>query len=235
MFSLLLTLTGYRMVEIVDRGDARDTQITYITAKAVRMEFPSTETAVILRLDKEGVKAYMLDLKEKTYTDISSMASSFSTVYMAMFVKCDESGKKCRVDRSVIKPTDEYKTINGHRARKVVYYMKNLKELFTSMGQSIPDSVENWFVKDWKDLYRAEMLRTKFLSDFSRRTFSSPEARVILKDLDTFLMGILKKYGAPIVTVSPGMGNLVKVTRVSVKRVKVPEDKFRVPEGFGRK
>jgi len=235
MLSLLLTLTGYELLEIVDRGDTRDTQITYITAKAVRMEFPSTGTAVILRLDKEGVKAYMLDLKERTYTDISSMASSFGTVYMAMFVKCDEGGKKCRVDRSVIRPTDEYKTIRGHRARKVVYYLRNLKDLFTSMGQSIPDSVENWFVKDWKDLYRAEVLRTKFLSDFTRRTFNSPEAKVILKDLDTFLMGILKKYGAPIVTVSPGMGNLVKVTRVSVKRVKVSEDKFRVPEGFGRK
>ncbi len=222
------------MVEVVERGEERDTQITYITEKALRIEFPKTGTVVILRVKGKGIEAHTLNLRDKTYTDISSMASTFGTAYLALFVRCDNGGRKCEVDRSVLKPTDEYRTINGHRARKVIYYLRNLKGLLATMGQAMPDSVEGWLVKDWKALYRAEMVRLNFLNEFTKRTLNSPESRAILTDLTPFLKGILKKYGAPIVTFTPFGGSLTKVTRVSVKRLEIPSEKFRVPEGFRR-
>ena len=223
------------MVEVADRGGRRDTQITYITSRALRLEFPSSGTVVVMRIEGDRVEAHMLNLKDSTYTDLSPMAASFGTVYLAMFVKCEDGGKGCKIDSSVIKVTDEYRNINGHRARKVIYYTRNLKNLFSSMGQALPDSIASWFVKDWRALYRAEVVRTEFLSEFTIRSLNDPQARALIRKLTPFLKGILKRYGAPIITMSPVMGQVVEVTRVSVRRVSVGEKLFRIPEGFRKR
>ncbi len=235
MFVLLSALTGYKIVEVAKRDEGRDTQITYITRRAIRMEFPTNGSAVIMRITKGGVKAYMLNLKDSTYTDLSPMAASFSTVYLAMFVRCKDNGKDCRIDSSVIRATDEYRKINGHRARKVIYYLRNLKGLLTSMGPALPDSIASWFVKDWKALYRAEVMRTDFLSEFTINAINDPQARSLVRRLNPFLKRLLKKYGAPIVTVSPFMGQVVEVTRISVRKTSMGESLFKVPEGFRKR
>ncbi len=235
MLVLLTALTGYRIVEVADRGGRIDTQVTYITRRALRVEFPSNGIALVMRVEKGGIKADLLNLKDSTYTDLSAMAATFGAAYLAMFVKCESNGENCEVDTSVVKATDEYKRINGRRARKVIYYMRNLGGFFASTGQPMPDSIASWFVKDWRTLYRAEVMRTEFLSEFTIKAINDPQARALVRKVTPFLKRVLKRYGAPIVTVTPTMGKITKVTRISAKKVSVSEDRFKVPEGFRRK
>jgi len=212
-----------------------DTQITYVSLEGVRMDFPAKRTSLILTLEDGKPKAYMLNHDERTYSDLSSMASTLGSMYFAMFVRCESGGGNCDVDTSAIKPTDEYKVINGRRARKVIYYTRNLKYLLGANAQAIPDSIENWFVRDWRPLVMAEMTRMRFLSEYSSRALNSPEVKGILRRLEDYLSGVFSKYGAPISTVSPFMGRVLRTTRFYAARADIPEDKFGIPEGYRRK
>ncbi|NPB03265.1 MAG: hypothetical protein GXO39_02475 [Thermotogae bacterium] len=226
MFVLLTAVIGYRMVEVVKDGERTDTQITYISRKGVRMYFKSGGEA-IMTIQGDKMKAYILDTRRKTYMDMSSMASGFVGIYLSLFMRC-RGAENCSLDRNVIKPTNEYRIIDGRRARKVIYYTKNLKSLigFTNL----PDSIESWFVKDWKDLVTAEKTRLEFFYRLVKLN-DNPQPE-LLDELYEYLKSVFDRYGAPISTISPFMGRILYSRRITVKRLEIPDSLYQIPKGY---
>lgn len=221
------------MVEVVEMAGQVDTLLTYITPDAMRVESKNQPFVRIVRVKGEKVEIFTLDERDRTYSDMSQMASMMSAMALSVFIRCD--GENCQVDTTVLRPTDEYKRIRGFRARKVFVYLGNLKRTAGGMAADIPDSVENWFVKDWKSLRAADSLRLVLMIRIARLTLTDPKAGEILNDLEVYLNSNLRRYGAPVISTTFMPNGLVKATRVEVKRENLKESLFSLPEGYRKR
>ncbi len=181
-------------------------------------------TTTIQKLSKKGVEIYSIDHGKKTYIDFSQTPEFIIISFMSAFINCDRQTGKCSLNKDAIKPTDEYKTINGYKARKVLIRTSDLHPGFGSA------EMVTWFTKENKNLVKAEMMKTEILLKSAMKTEFGKNNPKLIKELEKFLRENIKRYGAPIKWEMP-TGEVI-ITSVKAKDIKT--NIFDIPNGYKR-
>ena len=194
-------------------------EVVYITEDAIRME--NKDGITIIKVEGDSAVFLRIFPDRKQY-----MVLSPRWLVMGMFwtfVECDTQGTECHVDTTVVQPTNEYQTIRGYRARKVIVQMKMMGMLKMPATQ--------WMTKDWEALREAmrayrEVLRKVFLTE--------ERSGKLIGDVLDYMDEIAEKYGEVIHSEVTMMGGNSVTEVVAVDHVRVSRDLFRVPSGYQR-
>jgi len=130
------------------------------------------------------------------------------------------------VDRSSFKPTEEFKTIRGFKARKVI--------VRTHFGHGEKEIIQ-WFTKEWKELVAANRLENRFYINFIKAVMKEKnltEENLPVKEIEEFLDKLTQKYGGVIRTEQKALLFDTYRDIVSVKRGEIPEYIYKLPEGY---
>lgn len=191
-------------------------QTIYVSEKAVRIE--NKDGITILKLEGDSAVLYRLMPQQKQYMTLSP-----SWLVMGMFgsfMKCDDQ-TGCQVDTTTIKPTDEYETINGYKARKVNVTVR-------MMGMMEVPGVQ-WMTKDWKELIQAMKL---YMQVFKKALLSSSRRDKMLKDLFDYFDRVAEKYGQTVKSETQIFGRTSVTETVAVKQITVSSDLFKIPPDY---
>ncbi len=193
----------------------------YLTEDAIIVE--TEKDFFIQKVENGKPKLYRVLKKSKTYIDASDNAVVILTTIP--FLDCKE--QKCKLKKDVLKPTDEYKEIRGYRARKIL-----VESPISIQGHG---AVIQWYTKDWKELVEANRTENRFYVNFIKAVMKErglTEENIPLKELETFLEEIAQKYGGVIRT-EQKFGRFHPFSEIlSVERGEIPEEIYRLPEGY---
>ncbi len=179
-------------------------------------------TTTIQKIDKSGVHIYSIDHSKKTYIDFSETPEFIIISFMSTFINCDRQTGKCDLNKEAFKPTNEFRKINGYKARKVIIKTPGMHPGFDGM------EMITWFTKENKDLVGAEKMKTDIMMNAVSRTEFGKNNPKLVKDLGKFLNDNIKKYGAPIKWEMPGG----EVVITSVKKKDINKNMFELPKGY---
>ncbi len=195
-------------------------EVVYITEDAIRIE--NKDGITIIKVEGDSAVFLRLFPDRKQY-----MMLSPQWLVMGMFwtfVECDTQGTECHVDTTVVQPTDEYQTIRGYRAHKVIVYMKMMGRMRVPATQ--------WMVRDWEALTEAMRQYRQVL----RKVFASAgRSKELIKEVLDYMDGIARAYGEAIRTETRLFGGQSVANVVAVERTRVAGELFRVPANYQEK
>ncbi len=180
------------------------------------------KTSTIQRISKGKVEIYSIDHQKGTYIDFSSTPEFIIIGFMSAFIKCDRQTGECHINKNAFKPTNEFKNINGYKARKIIIKTQGMHPGMDNIEMA------TWFTKDNKNLVNAERLRTDLMIKSAESTEFGKNNSKLIKELKVFLNNNIKKYGAPIKWEMPSG----EVTIISVKSEDIKSSVFEVPKNY---
>ncbi len=170
---------------------------------------------MLIHFKKGKVFFYSPNDQEKNYTE--DVLPGDTAVLESLGPLACDGIRECRLK---VEPTDEWKELNGWKARKVVLKAVSNQGAFTT---------NRWYTRDSKLLLEAERLHMgNLITAVGSRLENLPSLKGILNALGN----ILRDYGAPVMEeYSDGVDTTREVVK-SVRKVDLPESFFHVPEGY---
>ncbi|NPB06175.1 MAG: hypothetical protein GXO03_01070, partial [Aquificae bacterium] len=101
-------------------------------------------------------KLYRIRKSDRVYVDVSDAAPRI--LETIPFLSC--KNRVCKLVPDAVVPTDEWRTIRGYKARKVIvkppYHKADELELY------------QWYTKEWEELVEANRVENAFYANFLR-------------------------------------------------------------------
>lgn len=208
--------------EMPGLGSGTQHHTFYTRPDAVRIEHGDGQV-VIIRLRGKQMSAYMVNTKERTYSDANQMLPMIAMGAM-FFVECNEQGGCKERPNLVTSAGNETRVISGFKTRKA--QMNVPADMM--MGSGTKPIV--WMTKDSKALAAEERARmtlfARGLASTGMPVNNMPE--LVQSSYDK----IAAKFGVPVETVMD-MGMMKSTTRiVSIEEKQLGNELFEVPKGY---
>ena len=206
---------GYEREEIEEES----VYISKLPEEFLRMYGMSRETKyrmrAVIHFKRGKVFFYSPNDQEKNYTE--EVLPGDTAVLESLGPLACNGVRGCRLK---VEPTDEWKELNGWKARKVVLKVVSNQGAFTTT---------RWYTRDNGLLLEAERLH---MENLMTAVESRLENLPSLKGILMVLGGILRDYGAPVMEEYSDEVDTTREFVKSVRKVDLPESFFQVPEGY---
>ncbi len=181
-----------------------------------------------LQVYKEGkIINYRIFHENKSYFKMETPAHMVMFGFVTMLVDCNTQECKLKTKEKGLEVTKEFKKIGKWKARKVVATIKD------KQGRVIKTVM--WVTKDSNILKEAEKTRFKNLFREAKKDpkiNKNPKVLKMMNQIESITMDFIDKYGVQVMSTST-VGDMSSTVVVrSVKKKKVKDNFFSVPEGY---